>query len=265
MPFLAHRYFDYERTPITLLGSGMHYPPLMTNIFKCKECGVVFTQLRPDPDEMSRYYSDYGSDSYMQARAQMENGYSADNMDDPELLRIAKKNKEMVIHSVIDGSCDLDAVGSVLDYGGGDGSAIPSQFRNAHKYLYDISAENPVEGVEVVKDVNDIGRVDFLLCMEVLEHLSYPGDELEKMKKLCGPSTKVLVTVPHDAVDDLDSTEYHNIFHEHINHFSLKSIQVMMLYHGFRVLKLASLTHVDPRFPNPLPTIYCLAEPAWFV
>jgi len=265
MSFLAHRYFDYEKKPITLLGSGLHYPPLMTNVFKCKTCGIVFTQLRPDPDEIGRYYSDYGAESYMAARAEMETGFSINNMEDPQLLVAAKKNKETNINSIIDGCCDFDSVRSVLDYGGDDGSSIPSYFKNAKKYLFDISDKKAIEGVEVVTDLDKIDPVDFLMCMEVFEHLSYPGAELEKMKNLCGPNTKILLTMPHDASEDVNDDGYYNVFHEHINHFSLKSTQVLMLYHGFKILKLASIEHIDPRFSTPIRTIYCLAEPAWFV
>ena len=264
MPFLAHRYFDYPQIRGAYPGFPMDFAPLMSNIFKCRECGISFTQLRPDDDEMDRYYSDYGLEDYNRARSSMEPWYGefiSDKTKEPEAIL----NKARCIEEFFEGCLDTVGVKTLLDYGGGSGQSIPELFNLSKKYVLDRSMVSPQPHVTKISSIDDVCGYDLILLMEVLEHVSYPGQILSALKLACKRGTKLFVTVPNEGNQDLESDQCSRHFHEHINHFTLRALATLLVYNGFRVLKFAHVSYIDRRYSNPTVTsLFCLAEPVWF-
>ena len=262
LPFLSPKMFDYPFCQIQYMGSNTFYPTLFTNSIKCRSCGLVFSQLRPDADEMERYYKNYGSDSHILERGLFEPDYS-NAYGNPELTSEVVKNKEQTVLNFLNGTIFYEGVATILDYGGGNGISIPDVFEHCSRYVYDLSTELPIPGVTKVKEINNIGTMDIILLMEVLEHVSYPILVLNQLKPLCKEDTKILITVPHDTSDDLNIEDFPHAFHEHINFFSTSSVTALVRSNGFKVLKIDTTSHFDPRSRTDTKGIFCLISPNW--
>lgn len=72
---------------------------------------------------------------------------------------------------------------------------------------------------------------DLIVCRHVLEHIPYPSDVLTEIHQCMKDETLLYVEVPHEAVmaQSLDvkaSDKKH--WHEHINFFSIKSLEILL-------------------------------------
>ena len=261
VPFISNCVADYPPSYFSLPGfPGSGYPFLMSNSLKCEACDLVFAQIRFDDDEMSRIYHDYRGDAYNKKRLMFEPTYK-DLVDyignDPK--EIASRDAAMC--TFIKEAGMKMSVKSVLDYGGDSGVNIPSMFSDCKKFVYDISGAKCVDGVTGIRDLSEVGTVDFLMTCNLLEHVSYPCDTIKHMKKACGPNTLLFIDVPHEAPCEFDGYNV-TIFHEHINFFTKKSLAALLLGNGFKIIKLEAV---------PLETSYsqgealfALAVPNWF-
>lgn len=180
-PFVAHRVCEYPICHITV-NQGASFPTLYTNSVTCELCSFTFSQIRFDSDEMSRLYGDYRTSKYATLRAIFEPGYAAIHplVIDGEL---EKRNRQRAITGFLKESIELNSIKYMLDYGGDRGQHIPAMFCNSEKYVYDVSNPQPIDGVTMVHDIDEVGAMDFVMSCNVLEHLPYPGDALNEMKK----------------------------------------------------------------------------------
>jgi hypothetical protein len=83
---------------------------------------------------------------------------------------------------------DFGQIKNVLDYGGDKGQYIPDQLSDANKYVYDISGNQTIPNVMLLRTLNSVKQIkwDFILCMHLLEHLSDPLDTLKTLSGLLG-------------------------------------------------------------------------------
>ena len=260
-PFIAHRVFDYPICRVQF-GSEWLFPPLLTNMAKCDQCNFIFSQLRFDDDEMGRIYRDYRGPEYTSVRDQFEPGYAQIN----PLIGNSETEvsvRQAAMHDFFKDVVDPATISSVLDYGGDKGQHIPHMFAGARRYVYDISNIDTVEGVEVVNNLNRMERVDFVIISNVLEHVPYPGDLMRDIKKVCGRNTILFLDVPLEMPDEADTPieAAPGVFHEHINYFTTRSLEVLARTHGFRPLKAATIP-LDLGWARGS-SLYLAATPEW--
>jgi SAM-dependent methyltransferase len=136
-----------------------------------------------------------------------------------------------------------DQARAVLDFGGDKGQHIPTMFSHCQRYVYDISNLNSVKGVTITNDLGSIGKVDFVMASNVLEHLPYPGKALDEIRQVCEADTLVFIDVPLEMNDShvVEHDKTPMMFHEHCNYFNSRSLAALMTAHGFTPLKLLVL------------------------
>ncbi len=83
-----------------------------------------------------------------------------------------------------------------------------------------------------------LGRFDFVICSEVLEHLKNDGQALDKIFSLLKPGSRVLVSVPSQnaplikigAIKNFDS------WSGHLRRYSLESLTSLLKQHHFQII-----------------------------
>ena len=113
-----------------------------------------------------------------------------------------------VLNRELPASIPAGAVGTVLDVGGASGVRYRRLVRCQRYWTVDVQAHNRPS---VVADAHRLpfadGSVDFVLCLQVLEHCRRPGDVLREIHRVLAPGGRlVLSTVlvyelhgsPHD-------------------------------------------------------------------
>lgn len=182
----------------------------------CNDCELVFSELRLTESEEVNYYSGYRDEMYLQQRKICTPFY--EKLQDLFSQSWYIKNRQFAMSSLVQKHISPLKVKSILDYGGDTGELIPSSFKNATKFVYDLSHAQVVSGVEKINDHDQ--KFDLIICAHVLEHESNPHALIEKLKNHMHETSLLYLEVPYKETDMLGP----NVFDEHINHWSEKSI-----------------------------------------
>lgn len=252
-PFLTTRIFGWPATsrfePV-LRRLGLSCPSwlrkqlskrlvhMQTGVCICQECRFVCSDVRFDDDEMARYYVDFMGPTYTAQRVLVEPEFASirPHIYSPdEFLRRAAYMSEFLSRHLSD---VFPSVKRVLDYGGGDGSAIPRPlFEQAQVFVFDISDKPVKEGVKRVDSLDDLPRFDFALCCHVLEHVPFPNRIIDQIFAVLEPDSWLYVEVPKEIPERVRQAQSLSglIFHEHINHFHEQSVKALLERCGFEV------------------------------
>jgi hypothetical protein len=266
--------------------------PFPCHLLKCRDCGFVFFDLRPDESEMGRLYVGYRGPEYQQQRQRYEPEYN------PDINRAIGGDREIEVRKLnlsrfLAGQVDAATVGSVLDFGGDKGQFIPDEFGGAARYVYDMSGVDTVDGVVGLASLDGLapGGVDFVMCSHVLEHVSAPRDLLREVTGVAGADTLIYLEVPLDPPVEFPFPRtdlppltrvrmtlrsnpvllaaYQGIrglkvsptmMHEHINFFSEASLQELLDREGL-VVRRFDTNVLDVGWSN-VRVLSCLASPA---
>lgn len=209
----------------------------------CLSCSFIQTKV-PFPEEaIARLYADYRSDSYNRERIQYEPEYGA-IASQVGLCHQEVQERTVGLARWLKGKLNLDGEFSMLDYGGADGRFLPDI--PGKKYVFDISAIAPVEGVVKVKNESDLASYSYIQLAHVLEHVPYPLDLTRKAASLLKESGYLYIEVPQELSDDQisrllggDSTIRVDI-HEHINRYCAKSVTQLLQAAGISPVEIHS-------------------------
>lgn len=251
-PFMASRLFELPLVKVND-GSGERFLDVFTNAIWCDDCGAVFSQMRPDVDELARVYEGYRGPEYNRIRGFFEPGYARWNAmmsSDAEW-----QNRQSLSCSFLQDSIDPASIGRILDYGGDKGQFIPQIFTSGEKFVYDISGAGVVDGVRIVNDLTEVGKVDFAMASNVLEHVSYPQEIMADIVGTCRSGTYVFIDVPQESPQQTSVTD----FHEHINYFTPQSVHRLIEGAGLNLLKMA-IAEADHGIGGKGQSIYALAQ-----
>jgi SAM-dependent methyltransferase len=231
-PFMSHRMFEYPLIQVSD-GSGMRFLDVFTNAIWCDDCGAVFSQMRPDADELARVYEGYRGPDYNRIRTIFEPNYpkmSAAIDSDAEW-----KNRQNLSCAFLEDTVNPATIHRILDYGGDKGQYIPRIFSGSEKFVYDISGVGVVDGVQIVNDLAAVGQVDFVMASNILEHVSYPQEVMADILKACSPGAFVFIDVPQESPAETTVLD----FHEHINFFTPVSVRRLIERMGLNLLKVS--------------------------
>jgi SAM-dependent methyltransferase len=221
MPFVAYRVFAWEPTEITPdwglrdLRPGHAYA--LCSSLRCRDCGLLFLDMRFDAEEMKSLYQDYRGEDYRRARERFEPGYSARN----ELLAagstyIGAIEKFLAPH--------LPERPRVLDWGGDTGLNTPFRSQAALHHVYDISDKPMVPGALHVNQAEmKRQHYDLIVLSQVLEHVPHPRNLLTEIADVMQADTLFYLELPYEEImrthaDDPMVHKHH--WHEHINFFT---------------------------------------------
>ena len=236
MPFVSHRVFGWAPVEITAawglrtLKTGTSYA--ICNSLQCRDCGHLFLDIRFDEQEMARLYEGYREEAYTALREHYEPGYRERNQGlNAGVGFLPEVEAFLAPH--------LPRRPRVLDWGGDTGINTPFKDSNSLLHIYDISGKGGlVAGAQAVGRGAALAQeYDLLVCSQVLEHVPYPGDVLQDLVQAMRPGTLLYVEVPQEQLmRGSDPLQNKHHWHEHINFFSERSLDVLLGNHGLRVV-----------------------------
>jgi hypothetical protein len=230
MPFVAHRALGWQPVQIDdswnlrTISNGHAYS--ICNSLECRECGLVFLDIRFSDRELGRLYHDYRGEDYTSLREGYEPGYGARNAElkagIPYLGAVEDFLRPHVTLPV-----------SLLDWGGDTGRNSPFQSASKPFHIYDISRAPPVAGAAFV-ELCDIEKeaYDLIVCSNVLEHIPHPIDLLEEIAAYMTDQTILYLEMPFEAFmsanrDNPDVLKSKKHWHEHVNFFTIQSLEAL--------------------------------------
>lgn len=213
----------YKYTEIMPCTYGL---PLESDVVQCRSCGMVYSDTSAGQNDYDNYYSqiDYTKKPARQTPAYHE-----------------------VLLELIDTYTDYDS--KILDMGAGNGKILDMLAENGHKKKcltgVDLSLDNVMHlkncGIKgYVGDCNsDIPEdaymsFDCLILSNVIEHLLELHSAIENISLYLKSSGVFIVSAP-----DIDNISYGDLppsahFHrEHINYFSIHTMDVLLYTEGF--------------------------------
>ncbi|XXK22877.1 class I SAM-dependent methyltransferase [Arenicellales bacterium nBUS_48] len=241
MPFVAKRVFGWE--PIELdkslgindLQNGWAYSLCRTNA--CKNCEMLFLDIRFSAEQVRNLYKDYRGEEYVRQRKTFEPNYVQSESAPLKYIDV----KEKFIKPYLPSTDKL----SILDWGGDTGQSVV--FNNGTNDLYSYDLGDPRQLKNGVKNFPRTSgkKFNLITCSHVLEHVTDPVDFIEDIKNFLGSSGVLFLEVPLERIMDSENgltleekliQKRH--WHEHINFFSLKSLEFIFDLANFECLEM---------------------------
>jgi hypothetical protein len=254
--------------PLRILGKvlGRHFlVKMQTGVIVCSQCAFVCSDIRFDDDELCRYYADYMESTYLTNRITVEPRFAsiASKIHGTEELTRRHAYMEDFFKKHLEGF--LPNFERVLDYGGGDGAAIPEGILgHSIKTVFDVSDKPLRDGVERILSLKNEEPFDFVICSHVLEHVSSPTKVIDDILTVMKSKSWLYVELPGDleGFQDLKPGQLTAqafsglLIHEHINHFSQAAVRHLLESRNLRVRVIESfpvdLMWVKQRFIRAL-------------
>lgn len=206
-PFLIERMFDNE--------------DVKSDVLFCGNCNFYFSEVRPTDEKLSKLYKDYRGEEYQKQRQKYEVEYTPEVNyalgHDEDNIQLRKYRLQDLLKNFM----DFSKIKNVLDYGGDNGQCIPDCFKDANRYVYEISGVEPLEGIKSITKKDDLTKYkwDFIMCSHVLEHVSYPLDTLNHILSLVPDNGYLYLEIPYEGYIEERNNENPAHIHEHINFF----------------------------------------------
>ncbi len=205
------------------------------SLSKCKSCSFVFTNPRPNKDEIGAYYKAENYISHTETKSGLVN----------QIYHIARKftlkNKLNLINK-------LSQKGALLDIGCGTGSFLNIAQKNGWKV-------NGVEPDTMARELalKHCGNVIFdesffqnetntqfevITLWHVLEHIHELELRIKQIKKLLKPSGRLIVAVPNCSSGDAQHYKQYWAAYDvprHLYHFTPKDIQNLFQNFDFQL------------------------------
>lgn len=216
---------------------NIHGPlPNISRLY-CKDCDFSFFDHRFSEDEAKLLYAGYRDERYNALRLELEPTWTDiyKNHSDRSSLYHRIRIEQLSLMFPRGGT----SPSRVLDFGGEEDAWLAKgTFPDSEVQTYDISFE---------ADHPTTGNFDVVICSQVLEHVSYPIDVVSNAAKHLCPGGLLYLEVPIEAYD-LENTFLPghplNRMHEHISHFSIKSISRLIHFSGLSQIKINSIRNV---------------------
>ena len=239
MPFMSKMLFDYDVFEIdeswNLYGisDSRNYMPCKSA--QCQNCGFLFSDMRFDNCEMLNLYSNYRECKYTEIRDFYEPGY---------------KDRQTYLDKVVGYKKDIENFLSfikpnplILDWGGDDGKNTPFLETASKIYIYELTDKTLQNNCEKIahKDIQN-HNYDLVVCSNVLEHVSHPKDILLDVASSLKEETVLYLEIPCENLmirnpESLEIYKEKKHWHEHINFFSEKSLQLLIDSCGLEIVK----------------------------
>lgn len=200
---------------------------------QCLQCGQGITAPWPTKQQLDGAYS---SEYYSSQTAKFN------RLVEAWTRFAAGRRARSLINKHGGGSCIR-----ILDYGCGRGVLL-SGFKQQGAKVY--GAERAGSGFESVADVHITDfdqllaageRFDIVVVWHVLEHLSSPQDDLQKISQLLRPGGSLFLEVPNFSswqASMFGRHWFHLDFPRHLHHFSAESLQGAIQKAGFKTVSL---------------------------
>lgn len=203
-------------------------------IDSCQECGLRFTNPRPDDDQLAGYYD---SEEYISHSDE-------DNSLVGRLYKIARsfalKRKRKLIEKLSPNERLLDVgcgTGYFIDYCKQNGWQVNGVEPN------DLARSQAEEktNIKIQQDLAEVkGSFGVITLWHVLEHLPNLEETLNQLKSILAPGGVLIIAVPNfEAYEATTFKEYWAAYDvpRHLYHFNLKSVQSLTKKNGLKIAR----------------------------
>ena len=240
MPFVAHRALNWRPVKITpewglqTIECGMAYT--VCNSIQCRNCGMMFLDIRFSDRELNQLYHEYREESYTVLRESYEPGYSARNKKLESGVSYISEIETFLLPY-------LNPPLSILDWGGDTGKNTPFSGSRSLWHIYDISSKPVLNGaLKVTKSAVESTIYDLIVCSNVIEHVPHPDELLMEIRNCMREETVLYVEVPYENImRRRGGVSEKRHWHEHINFYSRSSLQSLLQRCGFKIVDLKEL------------------------
>lgn len=205
------------------------------NIVKCENCGFLFTNPQPNPENLGDYYK---SEEYV-SHSNSKKGFVNSAYHIVRNYTLNKKFK--MVKSIM-------SKGSILDIGCATGEFLNvfkldkwetlgiEPDKDAKKFAvenYNLNIENENHLENIVENSFDI-----ITMWHVLEHVPNLNKRLETLNKILKDNGNLIIAVPNYKSYDAD---YYGKFWaaydvpRHLFHFSQSTMEKLLIKHGFQI------------------------------
>ena len=238
MPFIAERVFGWTPVEITpewglrTIKSGMAYP--LCNSLQCRDCGLVFLDIRFSDSEMAALYRGYRGPEYAAQRDRFEPGYAALNAAMLEHVPDTSPAEAFL-------AAHLGPSPRVLDWGGDTGDNTPFLKTASAVDVFDISDQPVIEGARRVTRADLAGAAyDLVVLSHVLEHVPEPALLVRDAAAALDEGAVLYVEVPYEGLIAADPASRElaarkKYWHEHINFFTEDAMRALLGACGLRI------------------------------
>jgi 2-polyprenyl-3-methyl-5-hydroxy-6-metoxy-1,4-benzoquinol methylase len=172
------------------------------DLYKCSDCGFIFTQDAPDAAHIGPYYK---SDDYV-SHSNTNKGLFFKVYHKVREIMLARKHKEIVANS------SIKAGAKILDIGAGRGYFL--NHMQEHKYVCTGIEQDPDVRQAAIDQFNlnvlppeelyklEDKQFDVITLWHVLEHIHDYRGYLDKIKKLLKPDGLLVVALPNPSCSD---------------------------------------------------------------
>jgi len=238
----------YEQCPVC---SGKNIQPFLQvkdytvsqeiySLYKCSDCGFVFTQDVPSQEEIGKYYQ---SQNYI-SHSDTQQGIVNKLYHKVRKITLAGKRKLVVLQtglskgSLLDVGCGTGAFLNEMKTAGWDitGLEPDDTARKNAKELYGIEPKPSHELFELTAE-----SFDAITMWHVLEHVHQLNEYVSQLNKLLKPQGVLFIAVPNYTSGDADHyKEYWAAYDvpRHLYHFSPNSMKLLMKKHGMEVKEI---------------------------
>ncbi|MBS4760584.1 MAG: class I SAM-dependent methyltransferase [Clostridium sp.] len=229
-PFLSYLMFDNKEKK--------------TKLLYCPHCSVSYFKLRPNEEQVAKYYKDRTTDNFIKLRQKFE----------PFIMEVLDKHPSYDLRLNQIKKC-LEPIGRIfndsddlLDYGG-NALFLRDLYPNANKFSLDKTHNEAQNDVNVINSLSEVKeKFSFIMSTQVFEHLSYPADVLSTLHSSLKKDGFLYISVPDESGFNNDNSFFNRILgktnlvmHEHINIYNPKSLKMLFEKCGFEVIKCKSV------------------------
>ncbi len=216
-----------------LICNDHHHSQESFAIVQCDKCTHLFTNPRPSPEQISRYYQ---STQYI-SHTNKSSGIVT------QLYNIARyftlRWKSQLIHK-------YQKAGDLLDFGCGTGDFLAHMAKNSWSTTGIEPAANPRQiasnkGLTIYENLSDLNKesYDVITAWHVLEHIHDLSDTFTSLRKKLKNKGIMIIALPnplsHDAIKYQDHWAGYDV-PRHLHHFTDQSFEKLVTKHKLRVL-----------------------------
>lgn len=178
-----------------VLGAG----PERTDFAVCGACGGGFFADRFTDDEAERLYAGYRGERYFEVRHRHEPWYT--KAVNAALDGSMNERRDFIEGQLRNCGMRFDAVRRALDFGGNTGALFPSEISGAERWVVDPSDAPLAPGLHRAKRLDDLerGSFEFVMAIQVLEHVSEPRSIVADLVGLLAPGGTLYLEVPLES------------------------------------------------------------------
>ena len=207
------------------------------SISSCNHCSFLFTDPRPNSNEISDYYK---SSEYISHTSK------ANNLTN----RLYKFARYFTLSKKVKLANRISAGNTILDYGCGTGDflfACQQKSWKIHGFEPDDDArniateKNKTKIYSSLEELNQVNEIDLITLWHVLEHIHDLKNTLDILQSKLAKHAKLLIAVPnYESYDAKYYKEYWAAYDlpRHLYHFSQTSMAQLLKEYGLKISEI---------------------------